>query len=226
MSVFKIGMLAGLAMWVGSTFAVAQTSPADSTRIKLHGQNEVDDYYKAPPSSENYYEQRINRSQSTVLRRVGVGLTMGWGAAYGNGIEVSYLRTEKMDVNGGIGLNLSGLKAGLGVRYFLSGEKRTSPFVGGGLVRSSGLSEITFENPATGQESVYRLHPSTLAHFRGGLRFKYKSIAWLGTAGYGLTLVGRDHELISGPAYSDGYMMLNVIKAGGVEIAGTLQISF
>ncbi len=225
MSVFKIIMLAGLAMSLGTTLAMGQTSPADSTRIRLHQQSEADEYYKAPASKDDspYYQQ--DRPMQRGLKRVGVGLTLGLSAPYGNGIEVSYLQSEKLDINGGVGLNLSGFKAGAGVRYFTRGEKGFSPFIGGSLVRSGGVSELAFTN-ANGQESKYKMHPSTLAHFRGGVRFKYKSIAWLGTTGYGLNLAGKDHELLSGPVSQDAYTMLNFMKAGGLELSGTLQISF
>ena len=132
--------------------------------------------------------------------RTSLGLTLGWGAPYGWGVDISHLVTRRLDLNAGVGASITGTKVGVGATYYLAPEHRVSPFFGANLVHSGGRKDVhvsesyrAFDHTFTNSEQAHINFLSTnLLHLRSGLRWQPTArFAILGTLGYGFVL-GHD----------------------------------
>jgi len=126
--------------------------------------------------------------QSTNYRTSSLGLTLGWGSPYGWGLEYSHLVQPKLDVNVGLGLGISGGKLGIGARYYLTPERKLSPFFGANLVRSGRIDNISLD--INNDHTEYSIRPNALLHLRSGLRWQPGHVGLMGTLGYGARLSG------------------------------------
>ncbi|GAA3945895.1 hypothetical protein GCM10022406_29850 [Hymenobacter algoricola] len=70
-----------------------------------------------------------------------LGLSVGWGAPYGLGIDFSRMVGRQADIGLGVGLGLGG-KVGVGARYYFRPAAVVQPYVGLNLV----LSQESFLN--------------------------------------------------------------------------------
>lgn len=157
------------------------------------------------------------------------GLCLGYGAPYGWGIDFSYMVLPNLDVNAGLGATITGAKIGVGTRYYLSPERKVSPFLGANLVYSSGFNHvnITSNNQSisggynyTSTDAVVNFKSTGLLHLRGGIRWQpiYR-FALIGAVGYGIVLGGDPVEYVDGP-YSQGTRdVVSLLSPGGVELS-------
>ncbi|WP_019947962.1 hypothetical protein [Hymenobacter aerophilus] len=156
-------------------------------------------------------------------RRSALGITLGWGAPYGWGIDYAYMVSPQVDVNAGFGLGLSGGKLGIGSRVYLAPERKVSPYFGANLV----LSSATDNTLSVDNDYVeYRTRANALLHLRSGLRWQPGRVGLLGTLGYGLRLGGDPIEY-SPLTPSPAQLTRDVVQAigpGGLEVSLGLSI--
>lgn len=74
------------------------------------------------------------------------GLSLGYGAPYGWGVDFSHLLTPSLDVTVGLGATITGAKVGVSTRYYFMPARQVSPFGGANLVYSTGLQHVTVSN--------------------------------------------------------------------------------
>ncbi|MCC2548168.1 hypothetical protein LJY25_17090 [Hymenobacter sp. BT175] len=192
----------------------------------------------AKPASEKYTGYRY--------RSLAFTPTQGWNTPYGIGLETSVMVIPSLDINVGGGLALSGVKLGIGSRYYILPKSQLSPFVGGNVVLASGTgragSDIGYEfatviadivgdeyDPETAGDYVVR--SSVVGHLRTGLRWqpgkkKPSRVGFLGTIGYGFRLTSD--PIVYNPDYPkptavEQSITRSLFAPGGLELA--LQMS-
>ena len=166
--------------------------------------------------------------------RTSLGLTLGWGAPYGWGIDASRLLTRKLDVNAGVGASITGTKAGMGTSYYFAPEHRVSPFFGASLVHSGGRKDVhvteahrVFDHTFTSSEEAHINFRSTnLLHLRSGLRWQpTPRLGVLSTLGYGFVLGDDPIEYLEEPARQSLRDAVRVQSPGGVELSVSLVLA-
>lgn len=160
--------------------------------------------------------------------RTSLGLTLGWGAPYGWGLDVSHLVTRQLDLNAGVGASITGPKVGVGATYYLAPEHRVSPFFGANLVHSGGRQDVhvheahrAFDHTFTSSEEAHINFLSTnLLHLRSGLRWQpMPRLSLLGTLGYGFVLGPDPVEYLEAPAQESLRDAVRLQSPGGLEIS-------
>ena len=149
----------------------------------------------------------------------GLGLSAGWGVAYGYGIEYNYLLSNHFDVNIGAGFSFSGLRTGLGTRFYFKKEG-SSPFLGTNFVYTSGLSNYSVT--VNGVSGAYRNFSDQAVFFRGGYKIEQYNKSHMITLGYGLPFNNKGAEYISGSSSSSVQSFADMQALGGIEVSYTL----
>ena len=149
----------------------------------------------------------------------GIGYSVGWGAPYGYGVEYSYLLSEHFDINVGVGISLSGLRTGVGTRFYFNKEG-SSPFLATNYVYTSGLSRYAIL--VRRESGTFRNFSDQALFFRGGYKFEYYNKTTLLTIGYGFPFDNRGAELVSGSSSSFKQRFAEMQALGGIEISYTL----
>ena len=158
-------------------------------------------------------------------RKYYFGLGAGFNAPYGFGLEVGYKLNENMDINTGVGVNLSGGKVGLGTQYFFSPVSKVSPFLGFNFVQSSGIPELVVV--VNQDQAKYRIPSNNVFHAKAGLRFRTGPVLdILGTLGYSVPLNDKEAEYISGSTSSSVKEFANFVSPGGLEVSAKLAFRF
>lgn len=178
---------------------------------------------------------------STRYRATAIGFTpLGWDAPYGFGLELSHFVSRRTELNAGVGLSFSGTKAGAGLRYYLSPEKRVSSYFGLNVVQSGGWQEITLREgggddwyEGDGVEiGTLTVKPTTLVHLRYGLRWQPGRepgrVGLIGSVGYGLRVSGNPmrYRMNDGyePSSFDQLVYRTIYAPGGLELSLGLSI--
>lgn len=157
-----------------------------------------------------------------------VGLTLGYGAPYGWGVDFSFMAQPNLDVNVGLGFSLTGGKLGVGTRYYFAPERKVSPFVGGNLVYSTGLNHVTISTnsqngyggyySSSNDDVVVNFKSTGLLHLRGGMRWQpTQRFGLIGALGYGIVLGGDPVEYVDGT--QGRRTLVNIFSPGGVELS-------
>ena len=158
--------------------------------------------------------------------RTSLGLTAGWGAPYGWGIDISQMLMPNLDVNVGAGLGV-GWKIGVGARYYFAPQRRVSPFAGVNISRTSGINdmELTVESGqgygASSEVVRFSIAPSMVVHLRGGVRCQFRKVGLIGALGYGIK-PGSDplsYTLGYEPQMQSTRDVVNAITPGGFEFS-------
>ena len=154
------------------------------------------------------------------------GLTAGWGAPYGTGVEFNYLILNRVDINAGMGINLSGLKIGVGSRLFFTVKRKFNPFIGINYSINSGFDDL--EISSSDEESAhYRIPSNRVIHAKFGIKFNmHKQFALLGSAGYGFSLDDNKVTYLEGSRRKSLKNMANIAKAGGIEVSLTMMTTW
>ncbi|MBW3129092.1 MULTISPECIES: hypothetical protein [Hymenobacter] len=160
----------------------------------------------------------------STYRTSSLSVVLGWGTPYGWGLEYSHLLQPNWDVNVGLGVGISGGKIGVGTRYYLSPERKFSPFFGANLVRSGRIDNIELD--VNGEHTEYSIRPNALLHLRSGLRWQPGHVGLMGTLGYGARL--SNDPIVYSTSYPTPSPMLrnwaNSFGPGGIEISLALVI--
>lgn len=149
----------------------------------------------------------------------GIGFTGGWGAPYGFGVVYSYLITPNLDLNAGLGFSFSGLRTGIGTRYFFK-DQGSSPFVGSNFIYSSGLSGLEVStSDGTGK---YKVEPDQAFFLRGGYKIEHYNKLFFVNIGYGIPVDPQNSIWQSGEESSSQQDLANLMRLGGIEISGSI----
>jgi hypothetical protein len=151
--------------------------------------------------------------------RHALGISTGWGAPYGWGIEYSYLLTDKLDINLGTGFSFSGPRVGVGARYYFKNEW-ASPFVGANLVHTNGLYGYTVS--VNGVSAQYKNFADQAFFLRGGYKLENYNRFHIFSIGYGFPFQNRGAQYISGSNHPSVKRFADAQPLGGLEISYTL----
>ncbi|MGI4866257.1 MAG: hypothetical protein ACRYFZ_20190 [Janthinobacterium lividum] len=157
-----------------------------------------------------------------------LGLSLGYGAPYGWGVDFSLLVLPRLDINVGLGASITGGKVGVGTRYYFAPERKVSPFVGGNLVYSGGINHLTIStstqngfggySSSSADDIVVNFKSTGLLHLRGGARWQpTQRFGLLGAVGYGIVLGGDPVEYVAGT--QGRRALVNLFSPGGVELS-------
>ncbi len=168
-----------------------------------------------------------------------LALVVGWGAPYGWGFEFSQLVAPGFDVNAGLGFSVTGGKLGIGGRYYFSPERKVSAWLGGNLVHSTGLDNITITNNSStssgggyynntpANTGVINYGSAELLHLRGGMRWQpVHRFAMFGGLGYGIPFSGGAVQYVSGNFDQPTRDALQLLAPGGVEVSVGVALGF
>ncbi len=151
-----------------------------------------------------------------------IGYEAGWGAPFGWSLATAWAPRSDFDIHGGLGLNFSGFKAGLGGRYIYSITSDIGLHGGMALAYSSG-SKIDFGIRDPDSQSIYRYGVDNIIHLRTGVRFVDDSMVVLLTIGWGFALKNDDALFVSGVnSYGS---TAKLFKAGGFEASMSMLFS-
>jgi len=157
--------------------------------------------------------------------KFGVGLTGGWGNAYGNiGGEVNYRITKFLDINAGLGFATSGFKVGIGSRLSTASEN-FAPFVGINLIHATGIGDINIS--INGNTGTYSIRPYQAVHINGGVRIPIFYAQWLYiTGGYIMPFNDYNAVYLGGANTAKHQRLANLNAVGGIQVALTFIYIF
>lgn len=152
--------------------------------------------------------------------KLGVGVTAGWGNAYGNiGGEINYRIAKFLDINAGLGFAASGFKVGVGSRLSIPNEN-FAPFVGVNLIHATGGGEINVS--LSGDTGTYTIRADQAVHINGGVRIPIFYDQWLYiTGGYIMPFNDYDAIYVGGFNTPQHQKFANLSAVGGIQIAVT-----
>jgi len=157
--------------------------------------------------------------------KFGVGITAGWGNAYGNfGGEANYRLSNFLEVNAGLGIGFAGLNIGVGSRIYLP-KKEFTPFVGIHLVHAiNNISEST--QTTRGETCVYQRNSNQAWFVNGGVKFPVFYSQWLFiTGGYSWTVSENEVFFIEGVDTDNHRKFMETSGLGGIQVGFTLIYS-
>ncbi|UOQ54234.1 hypothetical protein [Hymenobacter cellulosivorans] len=214
-----------VALFGASTAAQAQATPADTLRQSTRPQlNTLPPANRPAAGPAIPYQNTLQVSES--VPPLTLGISLGWGAPYGFGLEAAYRVLPALDANVGIGLGSSGGKIGVGTRAYLPSRGRNHLFAGTNLVYSS--SEVAVDVEDTyGVKGRYVIHSSTMLHLRAGLHHQFRRNALQFALGYGAVLSPNPVvELLPGygPGSANAQNLVELVGPGGLEISVSFLI--
>lgn len=174
--------------------------------------------------SDVMYASRSNHISFSILNyeynpKHGIGFIGGWGAPYGFGLEYSYLVTNNLDLNAGLGFSFSGLRTGIGTRYFFK-DQGSSPFAGANFIYTSGLSGLEVStSDGTGK---YKVESDQALFIRGGYKIEHYNKLFFINLGYGIPFDHQNAIWQSGEESSTQQDFANLMRLGGVEVSGSI----
>jgi len=177
-------------------------------------------HYNAPASRK--YSRTENKFDDAY--HFSIGFTGGLQSPYGFGAEFSYLLGKNIDVNAGFGFGGSGLKAGIGARFFLA-NKSVSPYVGVNLIHATGISGI--EVSSNDLSTTYNTLSDQALHIKGGIKINtfYNRYLYI-TGGYALPFNGYEAEYVSGYYNEQRQNFINLGAVGGIQATITYIFGF
>lgn len=102
-----------------------------------------------------------------------LGFDLGWEFPYSAGMELAVTIAEAIEINAGVGLGLSGAKAGVGLRAYPLVRSKWSPMIGAHLFTTSGLGEVTITKNT--REALYKIPSAKGFLVNVGARCRFKN---------------------------------------------------
>ncbi|SHL32043.1 hypothetical protein [Hymenobacter psychrotolerans] len=152
-------------------------------------------------------------------------LTGGIGTPYGNGLDVGYRLSRRVEATAGGGYDWSGFKAGVGARVDLLTEHKATTFAGINLAYSGGRDALTVHTEAdrAGRRETarIRLRSGAVARLRVGLRWQpTPRLALLTVMGKGLAFGPNPVQYLDGAAPSEDLRALvNTRRPDSIELS-------
>lgn len=152
-----------------------------------------------------------------------IGFVAGWGSPYGWGVEYGLSPTNQLEINAGLGFSLSGLRAGIGSRFFFINKKH-SPFIGINYAHTTGVTNFYV---TLGEDTNHYELPENQAVFlRAGYKFDFSRVRLMGQIGRGIPVKNKVAILTEGHESPDHQMFDDAMMLGGLEISFTAQFRF
>ena len=157
------------------------------------------------------------------------GITSGWKAPYGTGLDFSFLIYKIIDVNFGCGIGIGSAKIGLGTRLYPFRNPYFDPMIGVYLFDASGNDAMTVKIshwPVGGDEiAEYRIKPDKAVQINAGFRSRIENGIYINVgAGYTFPFKNEEAEYLSGSTSDKLRSRANIFRIGGVAI--NVGISF
>ncbi|WP_053405408.1 hypothetical protein [Persicobacter sp. CCB-QB2] len=147
-----------------------------------------------------------------------LGVHLGSGFTYSNGVELGYLATEDFQLNAGIGTGLAGGKFGLGMRYFLLSGRYVQPILGAQFYRNNGFSdlEVTYNDGYDATYGYYDIHANNTLVLNTGIKIRTNSrFSVMIELGHGIAFDNQRYTMTSGEGNSSTNALAGFIAPGG-----------
>ncbi len=156
---------------------------------------------------------------------IGLGATTGMQNPYGLfGLEISYLFSDILDLNAGVGVGFSGVKTGVGLRIFLP-NKDVSPYLGANFIYATGGKEI--EVRRGGETGYFDIPKGSAIHVKGGVKIRFFFDQWLYlSGGYAFSRNDKEAEFLYGSDSEKIQNFANFSTIGGVQASATFIFKF
>lgn len=187
----------------------------------------------AGPSQAQSDTVMVHPPGALPVRPHALTLTFGLGAPYGWGIDYGHRIVRNLEATVGAGYDFSGLKAGVGARYYLGEQRRFATFVGANVGYSGGREGVTVTsteadgNPAS-ETTRIRIRPCLVARLRVGARYQFSRRIGISTAlGNGIA-IGPDpiEYLASGPRSPSLQSLIETRRPDSLELSFALAVRF
>jgi hypothetical protein len=142
-----------------------------------------------------------------------IGFDLGWESPYSAGMQLSMTIKEVIDLNAGVGLGLSGFKAGIGARVYPMPQNNWSPMVGAYLFATSGLGEVTLTS--NNDEALYRIPSARAYAIQLGLRAKVDDDYFIICAGHSWAYKGGNSVYLDGSTSDNIEKVADIMGVGG-----------
>ena len=153
------------------------------------------------------------------------GITSGWNAPYGSGLDFSFLIYQIIDVNFGFGVGKLGYgtKIGLGTRFYpIRDPDFFSPMIGVYLFEGSGIDELTLVKKRYLKENdtaKYRIKPNKAVQLNVGFRTREEErVSMSVSVGYSFLFKNEEAEYLSGSTLDELRSRANLYRIGGFSI--------
>jgi hypothetical protein len=153
-----------------------------------------------------------------------IGGELGWNGMSGLGFLFSYHFVPYVAIDTGVGLSITGFRAGARVRTnFLTGE--WTPFLGAGVSFAGGSGGQAVESESGGEKTKLEVLGSPFAQFQGGVNYTgTEGFVFTGTTGYSLLMKKENTRYVSGSL--DAYKDIQLIYEGGLIVSVAFGYAF
>ena len=140
------------------------------------------------------------------------------------GVNFSYHPEPHFAIDTGLGLSLTGWRAGLRLRAnLLTGE--WTPFLGAGVSIASGFGDQAVEVESQGDKVKLLVHTSPFVQLGGGVNYTgSEGFVFMATTGYSILTRKSNTEYVSGS--TDAYQDVKPIYGGGLIVSVAFGYAF
>ena len=153
-----------------------------------------------------------------------IGGELGWNGLAGLGVGFSYHPIPYFAIDTGLGLSITGLRAGIRARAnFLTGE--WTPFLGAGFSYAGGSGDEPIEVESKGEKTKLKVLPSPFLQIAGGVNYTgTEGFVFMATTGYAILLDSPNTRYFS--ESRDAYNDVKVIYRGGLVLSVAFGYAF
>ena len=153
-----------------------------------------------------------------------IGGELGWNGLSGLGAHFAYHVVPRLALDAGLGLSLTGLRAGAGARFnFLTSS--WTPFVGGGFSYALGSGAKPVETTLKGDTVKFQVLRSPFLDLTTGVNYTgADGFAFTATTGYAILL--RDHNTHYVEGSRQAFDDVRGIYKGGLVLALAVGYAF
>ena len=182
------------------------------------------------PASSGYVEPPAPPPRDTDTRPIRlrrpffIGGELGWNGLSGLGVNFSYHFIPYLAVDTGLGISLTGLRAGARLRAnLLTGE--WTPFFAAGMSYAGGTGGQDVDTQSKGEKVTYRVYKSPFLQLGAGVNYTgTEGFTFMATTGYSLLL--RDHNTFFVDGSTAAYNDVKPLYDGGLIISVAFGYSF
>jgi hypothetical protein len=142
----------------------------------------------------------------------------------GLGVNFAYHPIPYFAIDAGLGLSITGLRAGFRARAnFLTGE--WTPFLGAGVSYAGGSGGQAIEVESKGEKTKLEVRPSPFLQIAGGVNYTgSEGFVFMATTGYSILLDSPNTRYASGSR--DAFNDVKVIYRGGLILSVAFGYAF
>lgn len=178
---------------------------------------------RTPSDSPARFGSSTTTKEKSFVSAGGLGMGWGWGAPYSFALHGFVDLMEVFQIYGGLGINMSGGRYGLGLRGFIPLIPDSLDYhLGAAWAHNTGVAKIDFEASAFA-EANYGFHPTELIVIRNGVRWKDGPAGIIVNIGWGFTTSDPGPFPVGNP---DGNFewTASIYKPGGIDVSFALYV--